>query len=133
MDSWLDETQQELRAAEVNLNNLREGLVHEHPTERDLAEIWKCYLAVEKAVVYIKVELDEENPGRFVNTKAYIVVDERDALRSAREYLTEGISSIQKGELKPALRALRESRNYLRMLLKRKGQTRKKKTKQIDT
>lgn len=95
-----------------------------------MRSVWRSYLSIEKSVVFIKVELHEENPGRFVNTKAYMVPDERQALSFALRFLKDGIEEFGLGDLLASLKALRESRNYLRMLLRRKNlQKRPRRTK----
>lgn len=75
---------------------------------------------VEKSVAFIKLELDEENPGKFVNPKAYLVPDERQAMGIALRFLREAERSFKEGDLLSSLRSLRESRNYLRVLIREK-------------
>lgn len=96
------------------------------PTEEQVRSIWRAYLGVEKSIIFIRVEIDEENPGRFLSLKKYAVPDERQALQFALKNLKKGAEGFDLGDFQEALRALRESRNYLRAILreKRKAKTR---------
>lgn len=90
------------------------------PTPGQLMSVWLAYVKVEKSVAFVKIELDEENPGRFVSLKGYAVPDERQALRFALRNLKKGSGDLAVGDLRQALKSLRESRNYLRALLRSK-------------
>lgn len=90
------------------------------PTPAQMDAIWNAYVAVETAVVTVKLDSAEESPGRFVNAKPYVVPDERQALRFAASALASAQSALRSGDERAALKHLRESRNYLRMLLRRK-------------
>jgi hypothetical protein len=120
VEDWKEETVADLRDAESKLAPLLTSLSGE-PTDEQLASIWRAYVDVEKSVVFVRVELDEENPGRFVNVKAYRVPDERQAVSFALSHLREGTRLFESGELARSLGELRESRNYLRVLLREKG------------
>ena len=79
-----------------------------------------AYLEVEKSVAFNKFDLDEENPGRFIRLRNYAVPDERQALQFALKNLRKGAESFSLGDFRQALKELRESRNYLRALLREK-------------
>lgn len=89
--------------------------------------IWRAYLDIEKSVAFIRVEIDEENPGRFVKLKHYSVPDERQALQFALRNLRKGLESFRLGDYLRSLSELREARNYLRALLRAKRRSRTKK------
>lgn len=125
---WRSETKGDLKRAQKTLTALS-SVISGGPTEEQLRSIWLAYLLVEKSVVFIKVELDEENPGRFISQKAYTVPDERQAVGFALRHLEEAILRFEAGELPAALKALRESRNYLRVLVKRTRRERLKRKK----
>lgn len=125
MLDWRDETAADLKDAESRMAALSESVSGE-PSSEQLASIWWAYLDIEKSVVFIKVELDEENPGKLVNVKFYRVDDERQAIRFALASLRKGAAEFGAGNLKESLKALRESRNYLRVLLKEKRKLRVK-------
>ncbi len=127
---WKQETAADLKDAEVRLLSVIRTISSE-PTEEELKSLWRAYLDVEKSVVFIKVELDEENPGRFVNTKLYRVPDERQAVRFALDRLKKGEESFRQGFLLEGLKELRECRNYLRMLLREKRLTRVKRARSL--
>jgi hypothetical protein len=120
VEDWKEETAADLSDAESKLAPLLTSLSGE-PTDEQLGSIWRAYVDVEKSVVFVRVELDEENPGRFVNVKAYRVPDERQAVSFALSHLREGARLFESGELARSLGELRESRNYLRVLLREKG------------
>lgn len=90
------------------------------PTREQLTAIWLAYVKVEKSVAFIKFDLDEENPGRFIKLKPYQVPDERQALTFALKSLRVGSDDFAVGDFRQALKNLRESRNYLRALLRQK-------------
>jgi hypothetical protein len=125
VEDWKEETAADLRDAKSKLAPLLTSLSGE-PTDEQLGSIWRAYVDVEKSVVFVRVELDEENPGRFVNVKAYRVPDERQAVSFALNHLREGARLFESGELARSLGELRESRNYLRVLLREKGLLRAK-------
>jgi hypothetical protein len=120
VEDWEEETAADLRDAESRLAPLLLSLSGE-PTDEQLESIWRAYVNVEKSVVFVRVELDEDNPGRFVNARAYRVPDERQAVSFALNHLREGARLFESGELAGSLGELRESRNYLRVLLREKG------------
>lgn len=116
MGDWRDETRADLEDAESRLVDLSTSISGEL-TSGQLTSLWRSYLDLEKSVVFIKLELDEENPGRFIGAKAYRVPDERQAVTFALAKLRKGRSSFEAGSLEYSLRDLREARNYLRVLL----------------
>ena len=116
---WVKETAGDLAAAEKLLAGTSPTLRGE-PDRSQLASIWEAYVLVEKSVAFIKVELGEENPGRFVNAKVYVVPDERQAVEFALRHLRDAAENFGAGRLPESLKVLRESRNYLRVLLRRK-------------
>lgn len=119
VDGWRSRSVKELADAATALLAL-EKEVGGPLTESQMNGLWRCYLSVEKSVAFVKLELDEDQElGRFVNKKAYVVPDERQALLFAAESLNSGLGYLRTGELEEALKRLRESRNYLRMLLRR--------------
>lgn len=71
-------------------------------------------------MAFIKLELDEENAVRFVDKKAYVVPDDRQAVTFAASSLRRGMAQLGAESLAAALKEIRESRNYLRMLLRRR-------------
>lgn len=118
MDDWKREIEAELGSALKKLDSLTpamEGIL----TRDQLEEIWDCYISVEKGVVFVKLELEEEQAARFVQKKAYSVPDDRQAVSFAALNLRTALGEVEAGNLSSALKALRESRNYLRMLLRR--------------
>jgi hypothetical protein len=123
LSEWKEETAADLDEAESRLDEVASTLSGD-PTAGQMRSIWLAYLKVEKSVAFVKVDLDEENPGRFVDTRAYRVPDERQALLFALRNLRRGSQRFQSGDLKGALADLRESRNYLRVLLKEKQRIR---------
>lgn len=128
VSGWRDETRADLKDAEDRIVTLIAEISGE-PTEEQVHSIWLAYVDVEKSVVFIKVEIDEENPGRFVNAKQYSVPDERQALQFALRNLRKGMESFILGDYKSSLRELREARNYLRMILRAKRRIKTKKAK----
>lgn len=119
MSTWRAETSSDLDRAGKLLEPVA-GALSGEPTEDQLRSIWMAYVAIEKSIVFIRVDIDEENPGRFLKTKAYSVPDERQALQFAIKNLAKGTQSFELGDFVRALRELRESRNYLRALLREK-------------
>jgi len=117
VSGWREETRADLNDAERRIVALI-AEISGNPTEEQVRSIWRAYLDVEKSVVFIKVEIDEENPGRFVNAKQYSVPDERQALQFALRNLRKGSESFALGDYGRSLRELREARNYLRLILR---------------
>ncbi len=126
--SWKVETTNDMKHARENLESLVSSITGE-PTAAQLRVLWQAYLLEEKSVVFIKVELDDENPGRFINAKHYAVPDERQGVSFALRNLNEAMDRFDAGQLASSLKALRESRNYLRTLLKRKRRERLRRVK----
>jgi hypothetical protein len=125
-----DEIEAVLASAAQTLNVLARSVAGA-PDETQLRGIWKCYVAIEKSIALIKLELEEqdvsaEQPGRFVDKKAYVVPDERQALNFASESLRLGLAILRTGEIQRGLKELRESRNYLRMLIRRRNLAQRK-------
>lgn len=119
VSEWRTETGSDLADARALVESALESISGE-PSGAQLRSIWLAYVKVEKSVAFIKFELDEENPGRFIKLKAYDVPDERQALQFAMKALKRGSDDFALGDFTLALRNLRESRNYLRALLRRK-------------
>jgi hypothetical protein len=119
VNDWKEETLADLDEAESSLTKVA-ALVSGEPTGEQMNSIWLAYLKLEKSVVFIKVELDEENPGKFVNSSFYKVPDERQALMFAVHSLRRAKHRFAVSDLRGSLGDLRESRNYLRVLLKEK-------------
>jgi len=115
---WHQETRRDLKHANSLLESLASS-VSGSLNRNQTRELWLSYLLVEKSVAFIKIELDEENPGRFINPKPYAVPDERQAIGFSQKHLKLAIDSFDAGGLGASLKELRESRNYLRVLLKR--------------
>ena len=126
MSEWRGETANDLadatRLLEAVIGNLRG-----EPTKEQMRSIWLAYLRVEKSVAFIKFDLDEENPGKFIRLKAYAVPDERQAVQFSLRGLKKGSESFALGDFRQALKDLRESRNYLRALLREKRLARARK------
>lgn len=120
MSGWLEETRADLKDAEERIVALVAGISGE-PTPDQLMSAWRAYVDLEKSVVFIKVEIDEENPGRFIRPRQYAVPDERQALQFALRNLRKGLESLSLGDYSRSLREVREARNYLRVMLKSKG------------
>lgn len=96
------------------------GSISGEPTHVELRSVWLAYVKVEKSIAFIKFDIDEENPGRFIKLKAFTVPDERQALQFAAKSLKKGAESFRLGDFRLALKDLRVSRNYLRALLRQK-------------
>lgn len=90
------------------------------PSVEQVRSIWRAYVDIEKSIVFIRVEIDEENPGRFVRWRAYAVPDERQSLQFALKNLRKGRVCLSAGDYLRSLHDLREARNYLRVLLRTK-------------
>lgn len=119
MSSWKSETSSDLEEAVRGLRTLMEEISGE-PSNAQLVSIWRAYVLVEKSIAFIRVEIDEENPGRFVAMGPYRVPDERQALHFALRNLESGSESFRLGDFGQAIKGLREGRNYLRVLLRQK-------------
>ncbi|MDG6902061.1 MAG: hypothetical protein JRM80_08890 [Nitrososphaerota archaeon] len=119
MSSWRSETAADLAKAEELIGSAMKSLSGE-PSPEELRAIWLAYIKVEKSIAFIKIDLDEENPGRFIKLKPYRVPDERQALGFAFSDLHKGAEHFALGDFILALKSLRESRNYLRALLRDK-------------
>ncbi|HUH82258.1 MAG TPA: hypothetical protein VLX33_00090 [Nitrososphaerales archaeon] len=119
MSEWRGETNADLDDAARRIESALEGIRGE-PTEAQLKSVWMAYLEVEKSVAFIKFDLDEENPGRFIRLRSYTVPDERQALQFALKNLKKGADDFSLGDFRLALKELREARNYLRALLREK-------------
>jgi hypothetical protein len=116
---WRSETAADLEEASRLIQSALASVSGE-PTAQELRNIWLAYLRVEKSIAFIKFDLSEENPGRFINLKAYGIPDERQALSFALKNLRKGSEDFKLGDFLLALKDLRESRNYLRALLREK-------------
>ena len=116
---WREETASDLAEAGQRIEDALKTLSGE-PKKAELLSIWLAYVKVEKSVAFIKFDLDEENPGRFIKLKPYDVPDERQALRFALKNLNKGSDDFRLGDFRQAIKELRESRNYLRALLRKK-------------
>ena len=119
MSGWRAETAADLsRAAEEIQSALAAST--SALTGDQVRKIWLAYIKVEKSIAFIKFDLDEENPGKLVRLRAFAVPDERQALQFALRYLKRGTEEFSLGDFLQALKELRESRNYLRALLRKK-------------
>ncbi len=119
MSDWRAETTADLTDAVGRIEDLLRAVAGE-PSAEQVRSVWMAYLKVEKSVAFIKFELDEENPGRFIKLKDYSVPDERQALQFALRNLKKGAEDFRLGDFRQSLKELRESRNYLRVLLREK-------------
>jgi hypothetical protein len=119
VSEWRIETTSDLAEAEQRIETVLKSLSGE-PTKEELLSVWLAYIKVEKSVAFIKFDLDEENPGRFIKLKLYGVPDERQSLQFALKNLKKGSDDFALGDFRQALRDLREARNYLRALLRQK-------------
>lgn len=119
MSEWRSETAADLADASARIESVLKSLSGE-PSKEELLSVWLAYVKVEKSVAFIKFDLDEENPGRFIKLKPYEVPDERQALQFASKSLKKGADDFAVGDFRQALRNLRESRNYLRAMLREK-------------
>jgi len=119
VSEWRKETASDLEEAKSRLEGVIASIRGE-PTAEQIHSIWTAYVKVEKSIAFIKFDLDEENPGRFIRLKGYSVPDERQALQFALKNLKKGMVSFTVGDFVQALKELRESRNYLRALLREK-------------
>lgn len=119
MSEWRSETASDLAEASRRVEATLASVAGE-PSEDQIRSVWMAYLKVEKSIAFIKFELDEENPGRFIRLKTYSVPDERQALQFALRNLKKGADDFALGDFGQALKDLRECRNYLRALLREK-------------
>lgn len=119
MKDWRAETAGDLAEARSRLQETLRTISGE-PTKEQLHSVWLAYVDIEKSVFFVKVELDAESPGVFVKTSLYRVPDERQAIAFALRSLERGAESLASGDLLDCLGRLRESRNYLRVLLREK-------------
>jgi hypothetical protein len=119
VSEWRSETSSDLAEAEQRIETVLKSLSGE-PTKEELLSVWLAYIKVEKSVAFIKFDLDEENPGRFIKLKLYGIPDERQSLQFALKNLKKGSDDFALGDFRQALRYLREARNYLRALLRQK-------------
>jgi len=117
VSEWRGETASDLADGARRLESLLQSVAGE-PSKEELRSIWSAYVDVEKSIAFIKFDLGEENPGRFIKLKPYKVQDERQALQFALKYLKKGSSDFAVGDFRQALKDLRECRNYLRALLR---------------
>ncbi len=117
MSDWKEETSVMLEDAKERIAQSIKAISGQ-PTKAQVHSIWRAYVSLELSVAYIKLELDEENPGRFIRARSYRVPDERQALQFAQKYLVKGAESFRVGDYGQSLKELRESRNYVRVLLK---------------
>jgi hypothetical protein len=118
--SWLETTLGELAKALASLESVRDQ-TRSRLTEPQVHEVWEDYVYIEKAVAFVKIELGVENPNRFINAKPYLVPDERQAMSFASRELASALQLLRQRDLSAGLKRLRESRNYLRFLLRRKA------------
>ena len=117
MDDWRTETAADLEYARGKLRKTLDEISGE-PTADQVHSIWTAYIRLEKSVVFVKLELELENPGVFVNPKPYKVPDERQAISFALRSLDGGIAKFSSGDLAGSLPELRDARNYIRVLLR---------------
>jgi len=119
MSEWRVETASDLADAGRRIESVL-GSVSGEPSDVQVRSIWTAYAEVEKSIAFIRFDLDEENPGRFIKLRNYAVPDERQALQFALRDLKKGTEDFLLGDFAQALKNLRESRNYLRALLREK-------------
>jgi len=125
VSSWREETSSDLQEARSRIELLVTSVAGELSPDQ-FRSAWNAYLLVEKSIAFIKIELEEENPGRFVNKKMFAVLDERQALGFALKKLISGTEEFSLGDFHRALKELRDARNYLRIMIR---QTKKGKLK----
>ena len=119
MGEWRSETAADLEEASRLIQSALASIRGE-PSAQELRIVWLAYLRVEKSIAFIKFDIDEENPGRFIKLKAYAIPDERQSLSFALKNLRKGSENFKLGDFLAALKDLREARNYLRALLRQK-------------
>jgi hypothetical protein len=116
---WREETALDLADAARRIQSVMGSLSGE-PSDEQVRSVWSAYSEVEKSIAFIKIDLDEENPGRFIRLRTYAVPDERQALKFALKNLLKGADDFALGDFHQSLKGLREARNYLRALLREK-------------
>ena len=126
MSEWREETASDLADAGRRIEAVL-GAVAGEPSDEQMRSVWAAYVDVEKSIAFIRFDIDEENPGRFIRLKAYAIPDERQALQFALKNLRKGTSDFALGDFVQALKNLRECRNYLRALLREKRLARARK------
>ena len=119
VSAWRGETADDLAKAASTIDSVLGSLTGE-PTDDQIRSVWSAYAEVEKSIAFIKFDLDEENPGRFIRLRSYAVPDERQALQFALKNLRKGTDAFRVGDFRQSLKDLREARNYLRALLREK-------------
>ncbi len=117
MSEWRQETASDLADAGRRIEETIRSVAGE-PSGEQVRSVWTAYLEVEKSIAFIRFDLDEENPGRFIRLRNYAVPDERQALQFALKNLKKGEQDFSLGDFRQALKSLRECRNYLRALLR---------------
>lgn len=119
VSEWRRETEGDLTEAIARIESALKSVSGE-PSVEEIRSIWIAYMKVEKSIAFIRLDLDEENPGRFIKLKQYSVPDERQALQFALKSLKKGTNNFTLGDFRQSLKDLRDSRNYLRALLRDK-------------
>ena len=119
MSEWRAETADDLSTAAKRIELALAGPPLKMTADQ-VRLVWLAYIGVEKSIAFIRFDIDEENPGRFIRLKNYEVPDERQSLSFALRYLKKGTDEFSLGDFTRALKELRESRNYLRALLRKK-------------
>ena len=117
--NWREETALDLSDAARRIQSVLGSLSGE-PSDEQVRSVWSAYSDVEKSIAFIRFDLDEENPGRFIKLRSYAVPDERQALQFALKNLMKGSDDFALGDFRQSLKGLREARNYLRALLREK-------------
>ena len=118
VSEWRSETGSDLADAARRIESAL-GAISGEPSPDQLRGVWLAYMEIEKSGAFILFDLGEENPGRFIRLKDYAVPDERQALQFALKGLRKGADNFSLGDLRQAIKDLRESRNYLRALLRK--------------
>ncbi len=119
VSAWRSETEADLSEAAQRIESVLGGARGALSPEQ-VRSVWRAYIGIEKSVAFIKFDIEEDNPGIIVKLKRYSVPDERQALQFSLKYLKKGADDFALGDFKVALKELRESRNYLRALLREK-------------
>jgi len=119
VSAWREETSTDLADAAKRIESVLESLSGE-PSDDQVLSVWSAYAEVEKSVAFVKFDLDEENPGRFIRLRNYAVPDERQALQFALKNLRKGADAFRLGDFHQSLKDMREARNYLRAFLREK-------------
>jgi len=117
VSEWRRETSADLADASMRIERMLRSVSGE-PSTDEVRSVWTAYIEVEKSIAFIKFDMDEENPGRFIKLKTYVVPDERQALQFALKNMKKGAENFELGDFRLALKDLREARNYLRALLR---------------